>query len=121
MKSIAPISCLFVLAVVVYAQSPMTTSPQYYKVLFENDQVRVFEYRLKPHEIEPMHSHPTEGIVYVLTGARLKFTIPDRPPEERSAAAGEVIWREPVTHSVENVGDTEARAIVFDLKATTKH
>ncbi|PYK31231.1 MAG: hypothetical protein DME57_04495 [Verrucomicrobia bacterium] len=121
MKSIALIFCLFILTLVVDAQSPMTTSQHLYKLLFENDQVRVQEYHLKPHEIEPMHSHTTEGVVYVLTGAKLKFTIPDRPPEERSATAGEVIWREPITHMVENVGDTEARAIVVDLKATAKH
>jgi len=39
------------------------TSPQYYKVLLENDQVRVLEYRLKAGEKEPMHSHPA-GVVF---------------------------------------------------------
>jgi hypothetical protein len=28
----------------------------------------------------------------------------------------ETIWREPTTHAVENVGDTEAHAIAVDLK-----
>jgi hypothetical protein len=38
------------------AQDPVKQSPQYYKVLLENDQVRVLEYRLKPGEKEPMHN-----------------------------------------------------------------
>jgi quercetin dioxygenase-like cupin family protein len=77
------------------------------KCLLENDQVRVLEYRLKPGEKEPMHSHPA-GVVYVLSGAKLKFSYPDGKTEEKAAAAGETIWRDPVTHAVENIGATEA-------------
>ena len=79
------------------------------------DQVRVLEYRLKPGEKEPMHSHPA-AVVYVLGGATLKFSYPDGRTEERTAAAGDTIWREPVTHAAENIGKTEAHAISIDLK-----
>jgi quercetin dioxygenase-like cupin family protein len=99
---------------------PVATSPQYYKVLLENEQVRVLEYRLKPGEREPVHSHPA-GVVYVLSGGKMKFTYPDGHSEERTAAAGETIWREPVTHAVENIGDTEAHAIAVDLKTPGPH
>ena len=98
----------------------MKTSPQYYKVLLENDQVRVLEYRLKAGGKEPMHSHPA-GVVYVLSGAKLKFTYPDARTEEKAAAAGETIWREPTTHAVENVDDTEAHAIAIVLKTPGRH
>jgi quercetin dioxygenase-like cupin family protein len=120
MKHIIQISLLFVLCTAASAQDPAKTSPQFYKVLLENDQVRVLEYHLKAGEKEPMHSHGA-GVVYVLSGAKLKFTFPDGRTEERSAATGETIWREPVTHAVENVGDTEAHAIAIDLKTSTKH
>src|SRR5256885_6358367 len=103
------------MVVSVFAQEPVTTSPQYYKVVLENDQVRVLEYRLKPGEKEPTHSHPA-GVVYVLGGATLKFSYPDGHAEERTAATGDTIWREPVTHAVENIGKTEAHVIVIDLK-----
>jgi quercetin dioxygenase-like cupin family protein len=96
-------------------EDPVKLSPQYYKVLLENDQVRVLEYHLKPGEKEQMHSHPA-GVVYVLSGGKLKFSYPDGRTEEKAAATGETIWREPVTHAVENVGDTEAHAIAIDLK-----
>jgi quercetin dioxygenase-like cupin family protein len=59
----------------VLAQDPVTTSPRYHKVLLENDKVRVLEYRLKPGETEATHSHPA-GVVYVLSGANLKFSYP---------------------------------------------
>src|SRR5438477_9460942 len=74
MKTIILISLLAILCTTVHAQDPVKTSPQYYKVLLENDQVRVLEYRLKAGEKEPMHSHPT-GVVYVLSGTKLKLVI----------------------------------------------
>jgi beta-alanine degradation protein BauB len=115
MKTTILMSLLAVVSTTARAQDPVKASPQYYKVLLENDQVRVLEYRLKPGEKEPMHSHPA-GVVYVLSGAKLKFSYADGRTEERLAASGETIWREPTTHAVENVGDTEAHAIAIDLK-----
>ena len=94
MKTIILLSLLVVLCTPAHAQDPLKTSPQYYKVLLENDQVRVLEYRLKAGEKEPVHSHP---------------------------ATGETIWRDPTTHAVENVGDTEAHAITIDLKTPGQH
>ncbi len=120
MKTIILLSLLVVLSATAYAQDPVKTSPQYYKVLLENDQVRVLEYRLKAGEKEPVHSHPA-GVVYVLSGAKLKFSYPDGRTEERTAATGETIWRDPTTHAVENVGDTEAHAITIDLKTPGQH
>src|SRR6266481_1330718 len=119
MKTVILISLLAVLWATAHAQDPVKASPQYYKVLLENDQVRVLDYRLKPGEKEPMHSHPA-GVVYVLGGATLKFSYPDGRTEEKTAAAGETIWRNPVTHAVENTGNSEAHAIAIDLKKSSK-
>jgi len=119
MKTAIVVSLLAVLFTTAHAQDPVKTSPQYYKVLLENDQVRVLEYRLKPGEKEAMHSHPA-GVVYVLNGGKLKFSYPDGRAEERTAASGETIWREPTTHAVENIGDSEAHAIAIDVKTSGK-
>src|SRR3982750_692256 len=112
MKTTILILFLAVLSATAFAQDPVKTSPQFYKVLLENHQVRVLEYHLKPGEKEPMHSH-SSGVVYVLSGAKLNFTSPDGRTEERSAVTGETILREPVTHAVENIGETEAHAIAI--------
>src|SRR5437879_10855902 len=120
MKTNILVSLVAVLCATALAQDPVKTSPQYYKVLLENDQVRVLEYRLKAGEKEPVHSHPA-GVVYVLSGAKLKFSYPDGRTEERTAATGETIWRDPTTHAVENVGNTEAHAITIDLKTPGQH
>ena len=67
-----------------------------------------------------MHSH-SAGVVYVLSGTKLKFSYSDGRTEERAAATGETIWREPTTHAVENVADTEVHAISIDLKTPRRH
>ena len=120
MKPIILMSLLAVLCTTVHAQDPVKVSPQCYKVLLENDQVRVLEYHLKAGEKEPMHSHAA-GVVYVLSGAKLKFSYPDGRTEEKAAASGETIWRDPTTHAVENVGNTEAHVIAIDLKTPAEH
>ena len=77
MKTIILISLLSGICITgsAFGQDPVKTSPQFYKVLLENDEVRVLEYRLKPGQKEPIHSHPA-GVVYVLSGAALKFSYP---------------------------------------------
>ena len=69
------ITCLLfgIIAVSASAQVPpdedaVKISPQFYTVRFENDQVRVLEYRLPPGEKEAMHSHPA-GVVHYLSDA----------------------------------------------------
>jgi quercetin dioxygenase-like cupin family protein len=97
------------------AQDPVKQSPQYYKVLLENDQVRVLEYRLKPGEKEPMHTH-TAGVLYIFGDAKMRTTYPDGRTEESAGGAGEAHWRNPVTHALENIGNTEAHALAIDIK-----
>lgn len=101
------------------AQDPVKLSPQYYKVLLDNDEVRVLEFRFKPGEKEPMHSH-SRGFVYSLTDAKIKMTFPEGKSEESVIKAGEARWRNAVTHAVENIGTTEAHVIAVELKKPAK-
>ncbi len=103
----------------VTTQDPVKVSPQYYVVRFENDRVRVLEFHLKPGEKEGMHSHPP-GVVYFLADATLRNGLPDGTSSEKSLKAGDVLWRENTTHTGENVGATEARAIAIELKPCTR-
>ena len=96
-------------------QDPVAVSPQYYTVRFENDRVRVLEYRLKPGEKEAMHAHPP-GVVYILSDATVRATQPDGKVSDLKGRAGEVAFRESTTHAIENVGTQEARALAVDIK-----
>ena len=81
--------------------------------------VRVLDFKFKPGEKSGMHSHP-EYILYPLTGGTAKTTLSDGKISEMKTKAGEVRWNETVTHDNENIGKTEIRAIVIELKAPMK-
>jgi quercetin dioxygenase-like cupin family protein len=100
-------------------RDPVKSSPQYYKVLLDNDQVRVLEYRLKPGEKEAIHSHPA-GVVYAFNDAKTKTTVIDGKVTEGSGKAGDVFWRNPITHSLENIGNTEVHSLAVELKNPCK-
>lgn len=99
----------------VTAQDMVKVAPKNCKVLLENDQVRVLRVVTKPGEKLAMHSHPAD-IVYTLTSSKTKFTSPDGKAEESEKKAGQAIWSDAVTHSTENIGTTESRVLVIELK-----
>jgi quercetin dioxygenase-like cupin family protein len=94
---------------------PVKISPQYYTVRIDNDWLRVVEYRLRPGQKEPMHSHP-HGFVYMLADARARVSLPDGSSSVLDEHAGDVTWRGLTTHAFENVGDTDVHAIGVELK-----
>jgi quercetin dioxygenase-like cupin family protein len=96
-------------------QDPVKQSPRYYTVLLENDEVRVLEYRLGPGEKEPMHSH-SAGVVYGFSDSKIRSTLPDGTTTESAGKAGDVFWRNPVTHALENIGHTEVHSLAIELK-----
>jgi beta-alanine degradation protein BauB len=98
------------------AQDPVQLAPQIYRVLLENSHVRVIDYRLKPGEKEPMHSHPFGAIVYFLTDTKIRTTLPSGKIAESSNKAGDVLWRDPVTHAGENIGRAEAHSLIIEPK-----
>jgi len=101
---------------VALAQDPVKLSPTMYKVLLDNDQVRVLEFRAKPGQSEPMHSHPPMT-VYDISGGRVKLTIPDGKAEVLDVKPGTAVWSAATTHRFENVGTSEAHEIIIELKS----
>lgn len=94
---------------------PMTVDPDHYKVLLDNDRVRVLEFRGAPGNKTPMHSHPGY-VTYSFNGGKTKFTYPKGKPVEAVTQAGEVRWHKAETHSGENTGDTELRVLIVEIK-----
>jgi len=94
---------------------PVKAHPEYYTVRIDNEWARVLEYRLKPGQKEPMHSHP-HGFVYMLADARARVTLADGNSSVMGDHVGDLTWRGPTTHAVENVGNTDVRAIGVELK-----
>src|SRR5437660_4377009 len=97
------------------AQDMVKVTPKNCKALLDNDRVRVIRVVSKPGEKMEMHSHPAH-IVYGLTSGKERFTSADGKTEERELKAGQAVWSDAVTHSSENTGTTEDRALVIELK-----
>lgn len=94
---------------------PVPIYPENYKVLLENDRVRVLDFQLRKGAKEDFHSHPA-AVTYVLSPFKIRFTFPDGTMRIREAKAGDVFFGEAVTHSPENIGDTDAHGILVELK-----
>lgn len=95
---------------------PIELAPQHYRVLLENERVRVLEYRSRPGDKSSVHSHP-DSVIYSFQPATLTVSgLIDEKRNEVKLQPGEVIWRREITHAVENTGDTDARLLVVELK-----
>ena len=88
------------------------------KVFLENEYVRVQEHYLRPGEKAAMHSHPCT-VIYQTQDATVRFTLPDGSTREATGKAGGVYWHDAGSHAVENIGDTDVRNIVVEIKNCT--
>jgi quercetin dioxygenase-like cupin family protein len=94
---------------------PVSVSPDKYKVLLENDHVRVVEYSIRPGERDNPHTHPPK-VSYVASGGSLRITLRDTSFVSTDST-GEVAWRGNVPwHFAENIGTTPIRIILFEVK-----
>ncbi len=96
-------------------RDPVKLAPETYRVLLENDHVRVLEIRLKPGAKSPMHSHPPY-VAYALSRFKIRLTMPGGQTKQMVFWDGETGWSDAETHAVENLGDTELHALNIELK-----
>ena len=94
---------------------PVEVSSKNYKVLLENDHVRVLQMDLKAGESDVTHSHPSET-VYFVKGGKAKIHLSDGGAMEADIPDGHVMWHEEWTHRVENQGTTDILAIIVESK-----
>jgi quercetin dioxygenase-like cupin family protein len=90
-------------------------APDSYKVVLENDQVRVLEVRIKQGAKSEMHSHP-RSVAICLNDQRLKFTFPNGKSEDTNLKRGQTVWLDGISHSVENTGPEDVSSVVVELK-----
>jgi hypothetical protein len=100
------------------SQDARTADPRSYRVVLENDRVRVLEYRSRPGLGvcgQGMHTHPAR-VMISLTGAKYRVTSPEGKVALRDADPGDVFFGEAVTHATENIGGAGARTYIVELK-----
>jgi quercetin dioxygenase-like cupin family protein len=95
---------------------PAAAYPENYRVLLENDCVRVMDFRLRAGASERLHRHPAH-VLYVLEGFEIEFQFADGTRGRRVAKAGDALFSDPVAHAPVNVGGRDAHGILVELKA----
>jgi hypothetical protein len=102
----------------VLAQDAVTSEPRSFRVVLENDSVRVLEYRSGPGLGvcgQGMHYHP-ERVTVSLTGAKARITGVDGKTTVRDIPAGHVFFSPAETHTTENIGGSGSRTYIIELK-----
>ena len=97
------------------AQDPVNVGPDIYKVILENERVRVSEVTFKPGARIGMHSHP-DHLAYILSEGTLQLSYPDGRTQDINAKPGQIMWTKAESHAAKNLGQTEARLLVVELK-----
>ena len=92
----------------------VSVAPDHYKVVEENDRVRILEFRGKVGDKTSMHSHPAV-VAIALTAAEVRFTMGGQSMEI-SLSAGQAMYMDATDHATEILGSSEAHVILVELK-----
>lgn len=100
------------------AQDAVRVQPRAYRVVLENDHVRVLEYNSRPGMGicgQGMHSHPAH-LTIALSPAKVRVKLPDGKTILAENQLGDVFWAEAETHETENLTGRNVRALMVELK-----
>ena len=91
-------------------------SPDKYRILLENEYVRVVEYSIKQGEKDNPHTHPRKTS-YVISGGTLRVYPENEKPFDYEEVAGVTEWSDKTDkHSVENIGATTITILLTEIK-----
>ena len=93
---------------------PVDTNPDHYAVVFENDRVRVLEYRDRPGERTTPHAHP-DSVMSTLSSFRRRLH-QGEVHRDVEMPAGLTGWLPAQQHAGENIGDTDTHVLFVELK-----
>lgn len=97
------------------SRDPVVTDDDKYKVVLENDRVRVLEYRDSPGQRTSPHHHP-DYVLCALSAFKRKFVLSDGREAVREVSPGEVVSGKAHSHIGENVGLTDTYVLIVELK-----
>ena len=98
------------------SRDPVVTDGDKYKVVMENERVRVLEYRDSPGQRTTPHYHPAY-VLCALSSFRRKLTVSGGREVAVEVRAGQVSSGMAQSHIGENIGDTDTHVLIVELKA----
>ena len=97
------------------AGDAVTVAPDHYKVVEENDKVRILEFHGGPGTKTEMHSHPNI-VAVALSDASVRFTVPGGQSMELELKAGMAMYQDASDHATEILGTADSHVILIELK-----
>ena len=97
---------------------PVTTNPDLYSVVFENERVRVLRYHDRPGDQTQPHEHP-DSVMITLSSFERRLVQGDRSVEV-TLPAGEVRWLDAQEHSGHNIGSSDTSTLFVELKEPSR-
>ena len=97
------------------SDNAVSVAPDFYKVLMENDQVRVRGLDAEPGDKTSMHSHPAV-VAHIVRGGSLTVTFPDGTSMPIEAEDGQATYMDAVTRGTEITGTSGVSGILVELK-----
>jgi quercetin dioxygenase-like cupin family protein len=93
---------------------PVQSNPEHYRVVFENERVRVLDYLDQPGDRTTPHQHP-DSVMYTLTAFRRRLSS-GGVQRDVDIPAGMTGWVPAQEHAGENIGDGPTHVIFVELK-----
>jgi len=96
--------------------APENVSPDIYKVLFENDELKAVEATFPAGESDLMHEHGAYA-AYIIEGGEVQMINPDGTSLNRNFPDGATAFSSNVQrHQVKNIGDSDIRVFMVEYK-----
>jgi len=118
-RLVALAGALFGVAPIAFAQDKdrPVTPPDSYRVVMENERVRMIELNINPHsKINVDSQSGRERFLYMLSDCALILAPPGKAPYEFALHAGETAVFPAVSPTVENDTDQSVRALLVEMK-----
>ncbi len=93
---------------------PVVTNSEHYRVVFENERVRVLEYSDAPGDRTTEHEHPDSVMVTLSSFRRRLHAGPAHRDVELTT--GTPMWLPAQRHAGENIGESPTHALFIELK-----
>jgi len=97
------------------SQDAVIVAPEIYRVLLENDRVRVLDVTGEPGTKSPLHGHP-DSVMHAVSDASIVVTNAEGDTNAVELPAGVTFWSPASSHTVENVGSGTVHFIRVELK-----
>ncbi len=97
------------------AEDSVTVDPKHYKVVLQNERVRVLRIHYGPNEKSVMHAHPASVAVFLTTG-QTTFGLPDGTSTPADFKAGQVLWDDSQKHLPQNTGSKPFELVLVELR-----